>query len=146
MTRYTEAQKAEAVGIAAVSGQTAASEQTGIPLSTIHSWWMKPEFAGLRNEKREAVAEMFWTGIQIGLKSVVEGFQSGEAKLNERAVALGILYDKHALLTGGATNRSESRDISGTLSDVDLIAAVREAEQITSGGGTPPAGEVAPKG
>jgi hypothetical protein len=95
--RYSQDQKAEAVGIAAIEGQTAAAELTGIPLTTINAWFNKPEFVDMRSEKREAVEQMFWVGIQIGLKAVIEGLTGGDAKLSERSVALGILYDKHAL-------------------------------------------------
>ena len=131
--RYTKGQKAEVVGIAAMEGQRGASEITGIPLSTIHSWMNSPEFAQLRTEKREAVEEMFWAGIQVGLKAVIEGL-SGDAKLGEKSVALGILYDKHALLTGGATGRTESRDLTGTLSDADVQVVIREAEHLLGAG------------
>src|SRR5688500_17942752 len=127
--RYTKAQKAEAVATATMTSAEAASDTLGIPQNTIRYWLDKPEFAELRTKTRDAVADEFWTAIQIGLEEVANGLR-GDAPFRDKAVALGILYDKHALLTGGATGRTESRDLTGTISDGDIIAAVREAEAL----------------
>jgi hypothetical protein len=106
---------------------------TGIPKTTIHYWMKTDEFAELAEIARDKVADVFWASLQVGLDEVTKGFRS-EASLKDKAYALGVVYDRHALLTGGATNRSESRDVTGTLSDADLIAAVREADRIASEG------------
>jgi hypothetical protein len=128
--RYTKAQKAEAVAAATISSTEAASESLGIPRTTIAYWLDQPEFVALRQKTRDQVAEAMWSAIQLGLDEVAKGLR-GEAPLRDKATALGILYDKHALLTGGATGRTESRDITGSLADADIIAAIREAEQAT---------------
>lgn len=136
MTRrtYTKKQKAEAVGVAIATGVTEAERQTGIPKQTIDYWTKSPEFGHLRTSAREEVADQFWVGIQVGLDAVVAGLKDPDVPLRDKQAALATLYDRHALLTGGATTRSESRDISDTLSDPDLIAAVREAERLTATG------------
>jgi transposase-like protein len=143
--RYSKTEKARVVADALNSSTEAASERAGIPRSTVRYWLDQPEFASLRHETREAVAEQFWAAIQVGLKEVANGLRDPDTALRDKSVALGILYDKHALLTGGATNRSESRDITGSISDADLVAAVREAERLTGEGRTAPetAGEAA---
>lgn len=145
--RYTAKERAEAAGIAAAEGVTAAERQTGIPKQTIDYWTTKPEFGHLRTTAREVVADQFWVGIQIGLEQVVEGLRS-DVPLKEKAVALATLYDRYALLTGGATARSENRDISGTLTDTDVLAALRAAEDFARAGdrGTPEAAEGTPEG
>ena len=132
--RYTQEQKAQAVGLAVITSDEAASEQLGIPRRTIGYWRNHPDFAELRQKTREDVAEQMWATIQIGVDEVAKGLQNPKAPLRDKATALGILYDKHALLTGSATSRSESRDLTGTMSDAELVAAVREAERITSEG------------
>ena len=133
--RYTAKQRAAAVGIAALSNVEVAAESTGIPRTTIDYWMDKPEFVELRSKTRDQVADEFWSTIQIGLKRVAQLIPTTD-DLQKVSIATGILYDKHALLTGGATGRTESRDLTGSLADGDLITAVREAEQIASGGGT----------
>jgi len=143
--RYTAKQRAEAAGIAVVEGATRAAEDTGIPRKTIEYWLDRPEFAELRLKTRDQVADQMWAAIQIGLREVAKGLE-GEAPLRDKSVTLGILYDKHALLTGMATSRSESRDLTGTMSDAELIAAVAEADEITGEERDPVAREGAPAG
>jgi hypothetical protein len=130
-SRYSKETRAEAAGLALSVGQTAASEALGIPKQTIDGWLKSGEFDDLIKTSRDKVSDIFWAALQVGVVEVGKGFRS-DASLKEKAYALGIVYDRHALLTGGATNRSESRDITGTLSDAELVAAVREADRITS--------------
>ena len=126
---------------ATLSSTEAASEALGIPKSTLRYWLDQPEYVELRTKTRDDVAEQFWAAIQVGLKEVAQGLLDPDAALRDKATALGILYDKHALLTGGATNRSESRDITGSISDAELVAAVREAERLTDPSGAAPTTE-----
>lgn len=109
--RYTKRQKAEAVGLAVVEGQTAASEKTGIPLTTINAWWHKPEFVELRTKSDPDVAADMWAVVQLGVRRIAELIPQTE-DIAKVAIATGTLYDKHALLTGDVTTRSEHRDIS----------------------------------
>ena len=114
--RYTRADKAAVVAMATIEGQTEAARVTGIPLTTINAWYHHPDFVELRTRKQGEVEEMFWTGIQIGLRAVIEGF-GGDAKLGEKSVALGVLFDKYALLTGKATSRTEQVSITDGFDD-----------------------------
>lgn len=133
--RYTKQEKAEAVAKAAVTSTEAAAEELGIPRRTLGYWTTLPEFAELRQKTREGVADMFWAAIQIGVDQVAQGLLNPEAPLRDKATALGILYDKHALMTGEATSRSEHRDIA----DVDADAARALARRLAGIGGTAPA-------
>ena len=135
---YSETEKATAVGLAVLEGQRGASRATGIPVTTIHQWFNSPEYEQLRMQTRDQVAEKMWATIQLGLSAVADGLQNPKAPLRDKATAFGILYDKYALLTGAATARTESRDLTGTLSDADLIAALRTADPPGGDGGTPP--------
>ena len=133
--RYTKAQKAEAVAAATLSNTAAAAEELGIPENTIRYWLDSPEFVELRTKTRDEVGERLWSAIQVGIDEVAKGLRS-DAPLRDKATAVGILYDKHALLTGGATARSENRDITGSLSDADVATAIRYAEDLTRGSGS----------
>jgi hypothetical protein len=141
--QYTRQEKTEAVAEASVTSIEAAAKKRGIPQTTLGYWMRHPQFAELRDKTRDQVAEQFWATIQLGLEAVATDLADGRAPLRDKATALGILYDKYALLTGAATARTESRDLTGTLPDADLIAALREADKITGGDGTPPAPESA---
>jgi hypothetical protein len=143
--RYTKADQARVVALAEMKGQTVAAEETGIPLTTINQWYHRPEYVDMRTKTREDVAEQFWQAIQIGLKAVVEGISDG--KLSEKAIALGVLYDKYALMTGGATGRTESRELNDLPDSayVDAIHAWRDLTRV--GGGSPdPAPPEKPEG
>src|SRR5689334_12442693 len=99
--KYTETQRAEAVGIAMVDGVTAAETITGIPKTTIQDWTQRPEYVQLRTTARETVAEGMWVGIQIGVRELAAGL-TGDAPLNHKASAFQALAERWALLTGDA--------------------------------------------
>ena len=127
--RYTKRQKVEAVAQATMTSTEAASDRLGIPRRTLGYWTTLPEFAELRQKTRDGVVDMFWAAIQIGVDQVAQGLLDPDAPLRDKATALGILYDKHALLTGDVTTRSEHRDIS----DPD-DAGLDVLEQVLSAG------------
>lgn len=127
--RYTKADKARAVAQATMTSATATAEATGIPENTIRYWMDRPEFVELRSKTRDEVADEFWSTIQIGVRRVVELIPQTE-DLQKVSVALGILYDKHALLTGGATGRTESRELND-LPDSTYVEALRAARDLT---------------
>lgn len=143
--RYTKSEKVAAVGQAVMQGQREAAERLGIPETTLAYWMHHPEFVALRSKTRDDVADELWATIQIGIREVAKGIV-GDAPLRDKATALGILYDKHALLTGGATNRTEARDLTGTLADIDIVSAIREAEHLATGSRAAEATEDAPAG
>lgn len=136
--KYSAKQRAEAVGIAAVEGVTRAEESTGIPKETIHYWLQKPEFARLRTTAREEVEAAFWIGIQVGLEEVTTGLR-GDAPLKDKAAALQVLYDRHALMTGQATSRTESRSITEDLPADDKRRIREWIDSLTAAGD--PAGD-----
>ena len=134
--------RANAVGIALVSGQSEAARQTAIPRKTIADWMVSPEFATLRARTREEVAELFWVVVQEGVQEVRKGLNS-EEPLRDKAQAIGILYDRYALLSGQATSRTEHRDLTASLDDHeratlrDLIeGALAEPAAAVVGGAT----------
>ena len=107
-------ERAKAVGIALMDGAQAASDAMGIPRTTIVQWMDLPEYAELRQKTPEAVSDMFWAAVQIGVDQVAQGLLRDEP-LRDKAVALGILYDKHALMTGQVTGRIESVNLTDDL-------------------------------
>lgn len=114
--RYTKRERAEAVGVAAAVGVTQAERQLGIPKTTIQYWSERPEFVQLRTKTAALVAEEMWAAMQTGVRRMVELIPLTE-DVAKVGVAVGILYDKRALLTGGATERTESRDLTDSLDD-----------------------------
>ena len=115
--RYTKEQKAVAVGLALVKGQTAASEETGIPLSTLHGWYQSAEYAELRTTARSEVAESMWAAAQLGVASMAKALADPKVPLRDKTDATSMLTEKYLLLTGQATSRTESRQLAASLDD-----------------------------
>ncbi len=121
--RYTQRQKLAAVLATEVSGVIVASEQTGIPATTIEYWLHKPEFAALRTKTREDLAEEYRVTAHLAVARVAELLPTMDARdaifAFEKAATLA------QLLTGHATARTETRDITDTLSP-DAIDALSD--------------------
>ncbi len=126
--RYTKVDRAKALGIAIVKGQAAAADETGIPLSTLNQWWLDPKYGYLRNTTREDIIEQFRLAMQVGIEEVRKGLES-DAPLRDKAVAASMLAEKYALFRGEATTRTETRDITGSLSDEDLEAVTTSIDE-----------------
>ena len=142
--RYTKRTKLAAVMAAEISGVVQASEQTGIPHQTISYWMDDPKFGEIRRKTREDLADEIKTVAHLAWKRVAEAMPTMEPRdaifAAEKATSLQLL------LTGGATARTETRDITGTISDADLTAAILEAESLVATLGSPPQGEDPPEG
>jgi hypothetical protein len=118
-------ERAAAVGLATVVGISEAARQTGIPRRTVNDWFESPEFAELRQRTKDQVADEWWAGVQHGVKAVIREFD-GDAPLRDKAIAVGVLFDKLALMRGEATARTESKTFSDDLNDHER-AALRQA-------------------
>ena len=144
--RYTKREKVVAVLAADASSTLAAAEATGIPRTTIIEWMDRPEFVELRQNAREGMAEDALMVARLAWKKLGQAIANGELEPRDLVIATGMATDKSQLLNGGATNRTEARDITGTISDAELDAAIREAIAITAGGGGPEAPAEPPEG
>jgi hypothetical protein len=137
--RYTKREKVAAVLAADASSTLAAAEATGIPESTLRYWLDRPEFANLRENAREGIAEDALMVARLAWKKLGQAIADGTLEPRDLVIATGMATDKSQLLNGGATARTEARDLTGTISDAELDAAIREANAIATGGGSPEA-------
>lgn len=111
--RYTRQQKMAAVAEAEVNGAEAASESTGIPRRTIGYWLDHPEFAELRQKTREEQRDGYRVLIAKAQERLVSAIPTMEPR--DVTILLGVAQDKDLLLSGDATARSESRDLTHDL-------------------------------
>jgi hypothetical protein len=128
--------KLAAVMAAEISGITQVSKETGISPSTLHHWMNDPEMAAIRSKTREDLADEIKAVAHLAWQAVGEGLRNGTLEARDAIFAAEKATSLQILMTGGATARSEVRDITGTLADADVIDAIRAAEQATVGGGT----------
>lgn len=113
--RYTRSQKATAVIAAEMATVAAAAEQTGIPESSIRYWLDDPKFAELRAKTREEAAEGFGVLIHMTQERLRELIPTMEAR--DLITLAGVATDKAQLLSGQATQRTESRELVDELDD-----------------------------
>jgi hypothetical protein len=137
---YTKRQKLAAVVAAEMTGQTMAAEATGIPRKTIDYWLDHPEFAEVRRRTREALADEIKVVAHLAWLRIAESLRDGTMEPRDAVFAADKATSLYQLVTGMATSRTESRDLTGTIDDAELAAAIREAEAL-AGGGTSSASE-----
>jgi transposase-like protein len=139
--RYTRKTKLAAVLAAEMSGVVQAERETGIPESTIRYWAAKPEFAEVRAKTREDLADEIKIVAHLAWQRIAETLRSGEMEPRDAIFAAEKATSLQLLMSGDATSRTELRDITGSLSDADVLDAIRAAEDLIGGsaGRTDPA-------
>lgn len=115
--RYRKTEKVAAIVAAEASSVLAASEQTGIPESTIRYWLDQPEFANLRENAREAMAEEARVVARLAWQQLGKAVQSGNLEPRDLIMAAGMATDKSLLLSGEATARTETRTLTEGMDD-----------------------------
>ena len=126
--RYTKSQKMAAVIAAEFTTPEAAAEGLGIPESTVRYWFDAPEFAELRTKTREDMAAETAALAHKVLGVITSKLPDYEPR--DLNTLYGILVDKSQLLTGEATSRTESRDITDTLNDGEREALRKVIEDV----------------
>lgn len=141
---YTKREKVTTVIAAELTSNLAAERATGVPESSIRRWRDDPELAKYIDKTREELADGAQMMAHRALEKISASLDRFEPK--DLVTLFGVMVDKTQLLSGGATARTEARDITGTISDAELTAAILEAEQVLTGGGSPPSSEDTPEG
>ena len=121
--RYTKAEKLEAVAQATVNGPEQAATATGIPRTTILYWLDQPEFVALRQKTRDEMRD----GFKVLVHRAQEALMGRIAEMEPRdlTILLGVATDKTLLMSGDATTRAETRDLSNELDDHERVALKR---------------------
>lgn len=132
--RYSTRRKAQAVIAATLTSDKAASDATGIPARTIGRWRDDPDLSVYVTKTRDALAEEMHALAALAVATIVQDVRAGRFEPRDLVTLMGVATEKSLLLSGDATSRTETRDLTGTLSDPELIAAVREAEHLTRTG------------
>ena len=133
----TRRERSTAVVLAdALNSADEAGRRLGIPGRTIRRWREDPELADLVLKTREETSDDVKVAMVLAWELIIQRLKAADIETKDLIVLGGVAFDKHQLATGGATARTEQRDITGSLSDDDVIAAVREADAIASASGT----------
>jgi hypothetical protein len=109
-------QKLAAVLAADMVGVVAAAEQSGIPESTIRYWAQKPEFAEYRAKARQDLVDEVGVVAHLAWRRVAEALLAGTMEPRD-ALSADKATSLYQLVTGEATQRTESRELTEGLDD-----------------------------
>jgi transposase-like protein len=132
--RYTQRTKLAAVMAAEMTSLTETAKTTGIPKTTIKRWLDHPDYAQVRTNTREDLAEEIGVVAHLAWSHVARSLRDGTMEPRDAIFAAEKATSLQLLMTGGATARTETRDITGTLDDADVRDAIRAAEHYLGAG------------
>jgi hypothetical protein len=142
----TRREKLEAVVLAdALNSSEDAGKRLGIAGRSIRRWRDDPDLADMVQKTRDETSDDVKVAMVLAWELIIERLKAGQIDTKDLIVLGGVSFDKYQLASGGATSRSESRDITGTISDTELDAALREANALATGGRGPKAVEETPE-
>jgi transposase-like protein len=134
-SRYTDQDKARVYATLAANGGNVkrTSRETGVAEQTVRDWKKKAEREGGLPEAVEAalpaVIEDISNDIERvrnkALNALEEAIDRRELKGRDLTVAIGVLTDKHRLLTGQTTSRTERTSGEATESREEIREAFR---------------------
>jgi transposase-like protein len=124
--RYTRKQKSDAVQAAIASSTLAAAEQSGIPESTLRYWVDSPEFAELREKTQEERAAGWRVVGTLAVARLVQLVPEMEPR--DLITLAGVATDKSQILSGGPTERTETRDLTFDDHEADILGEVVRSE------------------
>jgi hypothetical protein len=127
---YTRRQKVTAVLAADMTNPKAAAEAIGVPRSTLRAWLEKPEFATLRQNARESIAEEAIVVARLAYQALGNAIIAGRVEPRDLINAAGMATEKALLASGEATSRSEHRDL-----DPDTVG-IEALEELIARSGT----------
>lgn len=139
--RYDAKDRLVAVVAADMTSAIATAEAMGIPRSTLRHWLDDPELVPYRQNARESLAEEVLVVARLAWEKLADALRAGRVEPRDLVIAAGMSLDKSQLVSGKATARTESRDItrddheSALLADVirSALAEVGVPEEATAG-------------
>lgn len=116
---YTDEQRVEALALLAEVGKAEASRQTGIPAGTIASWGTRHGVRAVDDvrveamrqawaERRAALADRIGEVADQATEQLAKLIATGHCSAAELTRAIAVLVDRAQLLSGGATERTET--------------------------------------
>lgn len=116
MTRrsYTDTEKAEAVGRAAIVGPVRAARELSIPHRNVSAWMADPRFATIREASHESIVETLRTAAAAAADDLLRVIRDPQAADRDKVRAAEVALDRYQLMSGGATERTENMNMEIT--------------------------------
>ena len=115
--KYTAKQKLSAVMAAELVGVTVAAEQSGVPHRTLGYWLDQPQYAEYRRKAREDLVEEVGVVANLAWQRVAEALRAGTLEARDALFAADKATTLFQLVTGEATSRTETRDLTEQMAD-----------------------------
>lgn len=139
---YSKRRKAEAVVLADMKGSVrAAGRELGIPHQTITRWQDDPEMRQYVDKTRAELADDIRAAAALFWSTLVRRVKAGDIDTRDLIIASGVAIDKAQLLSGGATARTEHRELTEGLDDHEREALRDAIDSWTSRETAAPAAE-----
>lgn len=129
--RYTKRQEATAVMAAAMTNVAAATEQTGIPESTIRRWIDEPWAVDLRAKTAHDIGQEMQVLAMLATEKLTEMVKANKLTARDLIPLMGVAIDKSQLLAGAATVRTEHRDLTDDFNDHERQALRKAIDEVT---------------
>ena len=113
--QFTKQQKSEAVGYALTMGSRLAAQRTGCPRRLIDNWVKDPALLDMAKQADDQMVQRLSEVMSEGIDAVRLGLQDPKASLQGKAQALRVVTEARALLSGGATQRTEAKQLTVTV-------------------------------
>src|SRR5438552_504521 len=120
-------QRVAAVMTAEIASVTAAAAEAGVSERTVRRWKNDPEMAEYVNQTRAETADQMRALSLKVLAEICERLPQYEPR--DLSILLGILTDKAQLLSGEATTRTETRDLTVALGTEERDALADEVDR-----------------
>ena len=128
---YSDAEKVQAVLASAVLGPGKVQKAMDIPKRTLSEWRADPKLQKHVDKTLDEIADGFRVLVGMAQEALVTRIPSMDGR--DLTILMGVATDKHQLVTGKATARTESRVLTG-MNDADVRDALREADRIVAAG------------
>ena len=104
-----------------------------MPRSTLRYWMQDPDLAEVRQNAREEIKQGALIAAHLAWGELIRMLRNHELEPRDVILAVGVTTDKSQLLSGAATSRSETRDLTASLDDHERDALADAIDEWLAG-------------
>ena len=126
--RYSDTEKADAVGRAAIIGPVRAARELSIPARNVSAWMADPRFAAVREASHEQILGTLRSAAAAGVDELLRVIRDPKAADRDKVRAAEVALDRYQLMSGGATERTENLNVEvdgGPITSRDIREELR---------------------
>lgn len=109
--RYSDIEKADAVGRGEILGPVRAGRELHIPARNISLWMGDPRFAAVREASHDHILDTLRTASAAAANDLLRIIRDSAASDRDKVRASEVALDRYQLMSGGATERTENLNV-----------------------------------